>query len=252
MKAIWSGYIGFGMVNIPIKLYSSTSEERTRLVRLCKDCGSPIGNKYFCKAEEKEKQWNDWDRGYEISDGEYIKITNEQLEAIKLESEVSINIFTFVAKEEIDPLWEKDRYYVGISEKKDKLSKTARKAYALLREVLKKKGIVGIGKLTIRNSENLVTIAAHKNYLLLTRLYYAENIREFNEVIEAEISEQEMALAEKLVESLKKPFDYAEHRDRYEEALQALITGQTVRIAPERKAPATDDLLAQLQASIER
>lgn len=238
------------MVNIPIKLYSSTSEERTRLVRLCRDCNSPIGNKYFCKSEDKEKQWNDWDRGYEVTDGEFLRITTEQLEALKLESEVSINIFTFVEAKEIDPLWEKDRYYIGISEKKDKLSKTARKAYALLKEVLDKNNIVGIGTLTIRNSENLVTIATHGRYLLLTRLYYAENVREFNEVIEEVISDQELALAEKLVESLKKPFDFAEHKDRYEEALQALLTGQTVAVAPERKVPASDDLLTQLQASI--
>lgn len=258
-RAIWSGVISFGMVNIPAKLYPAANggDERTKLVRLCKTCNSPVGNAYKCKAEGTEVPYNEWDRGYEVAKGEYVRLTKEQVESVKLTSEGQIEIITFVEPATIHPTWEKDRYFVGIDEKKEKISRNARRTFALFHAILKKKGLIAIGKLTLRTNENLVAISAQDKTLLLTRLYYADVVREFEEpALEeaATLTERELTLANTLVEGLKHPFQHEEHKDRYEVALQSLIesviAGQPITATTLPKAQVGNDLTAALEASV--
>lgn len=255
MRAVWSGTIGIGMINIPIKIYTAVGKTPIKLSRLSRCCESPTGNKYYCKGCGEEIAYNDWDKGFEVSKGEYVRITQEQIDAVKLPSEESIDLFSFVPVETINPIWRNgDSYYVGIAEGKGKTNKVGRKAYTLLKQVLDIRGLAGIGKLCQRGKETLVVVESYKRGLSLTKLYFAEQIRDEEEVFfgGVPITEEEEKLGLELVEKLENGFSFEGHKDTYVEALQRIIEGEPVTELAEAKQEATsDNLMAMLKQSVE-
>ena len=254
MRAVWSGVIGVGMINIPIKIYPAVGKTPLKLSRLSRCCGSPTGNKYYCKGCGEELDYNDWDKGFEIAKGEFVRITQEQIDAVKLPSEESIDLFSFVPIGVINPVWRTgDSYYVGIAEGRGKTNKVGRKAYTLLKQVLDLKELAGIGKLCVRGKETLVIVESYMLGLSLTKLYFAEQIRDDNEVFfeGVPLTEEEEKLGLELVERLENGFIFEEHKDSYVEALQRLIEGEPVTEIVERKQEVTsDNLVAMLKQSV--
>jgi DNA end-binding protein Ku len=255
MRAVWSGAIGLGMINIPIKLYLAVGKTPIKLSRLSRCCVSQVGNKYYCKGCEREIDYNDWDKGFEIAKGEFVKITQEQIEAVKIPSEESIDLFSFVPVETINPIWRSgDSYYIGIGESKGKKNKVGRKAYTLLKQVLDLKGLAGIGKLCQRGKESLVMVDSYKKGLLLTKLYFAEQIREDEGVFfeGVEITPEEEKLGLELVEQLENRFKYEEHRDGYIESLQRIIEGEPItEVVESKKEVHEESIVALLKQSVE-
>lgn len=242
-----------GLINIPIKLYTAISKQPIKLSRICKECGSPVGYINRCKGCGKELVNGDWDMGYEIEKGSFVRIEKEAIDAIKIESQETIQLFSFIPVEDLNPLSETtDKYFVGIAEKKN-VNLAARTAYSLLREVLTVKHIVGIGKLCMRGKESLVSVKPYKQGLVLAKLTYCEQIRDESEVFFEPIKtgEQEFELASKLVEQYKE-FRYEDYKDDYLEALMKLIEGEPVRVEEKSIAQVGSvDLLEQLKASVE-
>lgn len=255
MRAEWSGTIGLGMINIPVKLYTAVGKTPIKLSRLSRCCGSPTGNKYYCKECDKEMDYNDWDKGFEIAKGEFVRITQEQIDAVKIPSEESIDLFSFVPVETINPVWRTGgSYYIGIAEGKGKTNKVGRKAYTLLKQVLDLKGLAGIGKLCVRGKETLVMVESYKRGLSLTKLYFADQIRPDEEVFfeSVEITPEEEKLGLELVARLENGFNFEEHKDAYVEALQRIIAGEPVMELVEAKTEVTsDNFLALLKQSVE-
>jgi len=255
MRAVWSGVISMGLINIPIKLYTAVGKTPIKLSRLSRCCGSPTGNKYYCKECGNEIAYNDWDKGFEVAKGEWVRITQEQIDAIKLPSEESIDLFSFVPVEVINPVWRTgDSYYIGIAEGKGKTNKVGRKAYTLLKQVLDLKGLAGIGKLCVRGKETLVIVESYKRGLLLTKLYFADQIRDDEEVFfeGVEITPEEEKLGLELVAKLENKFNYEEHKDEYVEALQRIIEGEPVtEIAEVKPSVKSDNLVSLLKQSVE-
>lgn len=255
MRAVWSGTIGLGMVNIPVKLYTTVGKTPIKLSRLSRCCGSQIGYKNYCKACIKDIDYNDWDKGFEVSKGEFVRITQEQIDAIKLPSEESIDLLSFVPIETINPVWRSgDSYYVGIAEGKGKINKVGRKAYTLLKQVLDLKGIAGVGKLCVRGKETLVLVESYHRGMLLTKLYFAEQVRDDEEAFfeGVGITPEEEKLGLDLAERLENGFDYVGYKDTYVEALQKIIEGEPVtELAEAKHEVASDNLVALLKQSVE-
>ncbi|MHC1623004.1 MAG: non-homologous end joining protein Ku [Candidatus Methanospirareceae archaeon] len=254
MRSTWSGSIGFGMVNIPIKLYTAVDKQAVKLSRLCKGCGGQIGYKNVCKGCGKEVEYGDWNKGFEVAKNQFITITQEQIDSIKLPSETTIQITTFVPLRDINVVWLSDAYYVGVDEKKGKVNSGTRKAYAMLRFALEKQKKVAIGTICMRGKESLVAIRSYNGGLLLSKLHYAEQIRDCTEVFSGletiALTEKEKDVACQLIESMSDKFDYTSYVDRYADALASLIEGKPVATVEQKPVAPTEDVLGQFEASI--
>jgi len=255
MRSTWSGSIGFGMVNIPIKLYTAVDKQAVKLSRLCKGCGGQIGYKNTCKGCGNEIEYGDWNKGFEVAKDQFITVTQEQIDSIKLPSETTIQISTFVSSKDINVVWLSDTYYVGVDEKKGKVNSGTRKAYAMLRSALEKQKMIAIGTICMRGKESLVAIRSYNGGLLLSKLHYAEQIRNgadvFSDLETIALTDKEKDVACKLVESMSEKFDYVSHVDRYADALASLIDGKPIVTVEDKLVATTDDVLGQFEASIE-
>jgi DNA end-binding protein Ku len=254
MRAIWSGYLGFGAISVPIKLYSAVEKDEVKLHRLCRKCGSEIGYVNRCKSCGQEVPFGEWDMGYEVSDKEFMKIPKEVLDSKKPETNENITLFAFIQRDDISPLSiTGDHYFIGTNEKKRK-NENARIAYQLLNEILKVKKKVGIGKFCARGKENLVMIEPFNGGLLLTKLYYATQIRACNDVFFDEnyrIDSDTLKLAESLIDKYSK-FNYEEQKNEYIDMLKRVISGQVPTEIPSTtpKVEESSDIRALLKMSV--
>lgn len=256
MRAIWSGSIGFGgVLSFGIKLYTAIEKHQIPLHRMCKSCGGEVGYVNRCKKCNAELASGEWDMGYKVAKDEYVRVPKEKIEEIKVASQENINLFAFLPKNEFNELSiTGDHYFIGIAEKKGK-NIAARTAYLLLKEVLKRKGLVAVGKLCMRGKESLVIVEPFSKGLILTKTYYADQLRDGEEIFcdneEISIDEETLELGFKLVSNAK-GFVYQEHKDSYIEALNRLIekgevTNEELELTPARE---TFDIKALLKASI--
>lgn len=254
MRSIWNGTISFGLVHIPVKVYPATKgselnfhylhEEdlgRISLERVCKRCGQPI-------------EYDELVRGYEYEKGKYVPLTEEDLEKINLESTKNITITDFVAPHDIDPMFFEKPYYLAADENSEEL-------YVLLREVLKRTNKVGLGKVVWYGREHLVAIKAYEQALVLNVLYFADEIAQPEEfplpARAVEVGADELALAQRLVESMTSRFLPQRYRDTYQESLRELVelkrAGMEVEAKPPRRPPTrVAELMDTLRVSIER
>jgi DNA end-binding protein Ku len=255
MHTMWKGSISFGLVNIPIKLFSATEDKDIKLRTLHKECHTPIKYEKMCPNCEKEVEQGDLIKGYEYVKGKYVILSDEELAALKEENEEkSVEIVDFVSLEEIDPIYYNRSYFMGPGE-------NGSKAYALLREALQKSGKIGIAEMTIRSKEQMAIVRVYKNTLVMETIHYPDEVRNVQEVPAVpeniEINEKELDTAIMLIDQLTTEFQPEKYKDDYREAVQALIQdkinkneGTTANVS----APRTNvvDLMSALQASIER
>ena len=251
-RAIWSGAISFGLVNVPIKLFTATSQKDVRFHQLHDADGARIQQKRVCSKDGEEVTLDHIVKGYEISRDRYVLITPEELDTLDPKASRTIDIQDFVDLDEIDPVYFDSTYYM-VPEK------GAAKAYALLLEAMRKSNKVAIARVVLRQKQHLVALRPLKNALSMETMLYADEVVSTDSLDglpeDVEVSDRELAMAQQLIDSLTADFQPEQYKDDYRERVMALIErkaeGQEI-VAEEEPEEATPvvDLMAALEASL--
>jgi DNA end-binding protein Ku len=249
-RAMWKGAISFGLVTIPVAVYPATEEKTLRFNQLHDEDGGRIRYKRVCEKDGEEVTFEHIVKGYEVEKDRYVVLTDEDLNAIPVESSRAIDIHRFVDLDEIDPVMFKKSYYLVPEE-------TGAKAYALLREAMADDGRVGIAKVSFRDKEHLAALRFKDEAFVLETMYWPDEIREadFGGVdVSAKVRGQELEMAKQLIESLSGGWNPEEYSDEYREAMlqivEAKLNGQEIEVvAPEPTAKVVD-LMEALKASV--
>ncbi|MCA0753980.1 Ku protein [Paenibacillus sp. N4] len=255
MHTVWKGAISFGLVHVPVKMYTATEDKDIHFRSLHKDCGMPINYAKTCRHCEKEVGPDDIVKGFEYEKGKFVIVKEEELEAIKPESAKTIQILDFVDLPDIDPIYFQKAYYLSPD-------MAGAGAYSLLLEAIKQSGKIGIAKISIRSKSSLAAIRFVDNCLCLETMFFPDEIRSISQVPnlpeQTVVNEKELAMAKTLVEQLSEKFDPSKYTDDYRIALTELIeqkiAGESIDIVT---APDTEgrsnviDLMAALQASLD-
>ena len=249
MKAIWTGSIGFGLVNIPIKLFSAIQTSHLELDMLDKKDHANIKFKRVNENSKKEVLWENIVKGYMLN-GKYVVLDDKDFAKAAPEKSEHIEITQFVEEKEIDTIYYETPYYV-------QPEKSGTRAYALLKEALAKSGKVGLGTFVMREREHICIIRAKDNLLILNRLRFPEEIRGTSELNlpTAKSKPEEVKMAVSLITQLTKPFNTKNFKDDYTEKLLKIIKakarGKTVPFKPLKIVHSkSKDLMEQLQASL--
>lgn len=252
-RAIWSGAISFGLVNVPVKLYSAVSKKTVRFHQLHEETGQRIQQKRVDSSTGDEVAYEDIVKGYEIGPDRYVVVTPDELDSLDPEKTRTIDILDFVDLEEIDPLYYDHPYYLvpGTG---------AEKAYALLRTAMEKSGKVAIAKVVIRSKESLVAIRPAGKIMTMSTMLFADEIVDSESLDEGaessgKTTKREVEMAEQLIASLTSKFDPSSYKDEYRERVLDLIErkaqGEEISVAPAADEPApVPDLMAALEASL--
>ncbi|MES2850161.1 MAG: Ku protein [Bacteroidota bacterium] len=250
MRSLWTGAIGFGLVNIPVKLFSATESSNLDLDMLDKKDHSHIRFMRVNEKTGKEVKWENIVKGYLVND-RYVVLDDKDFEAANAEKTKTISINDFVAEKEIDSMYYETPYYI-------EPDKSGERAYALLREALQKTGKVGIATFVMRNKEAPAILRTSGNVIILNRLRFAEEIRDTKDLkvpAKAAIKPGELKMAVSLINQLSGKFDMKKYKDTYSAALMKLIKAKSkgAKIAtPHLKVVhnKTKDLMEQLKASL--
>ena len=250
-RPIWKGAISFGMVSIPVKLYTATDEKDVRFNQLHVKDNSRVRQKLFCAEEDVEISRDEIVKGYEISSGRYVVLEDDDFEKVPLATTRAIEITDFVSLQDIDPILYQKTYYLEPEE-------IGMKPFALLMAALRSTERVAIAKIAMRQKEQLCTLRLYENTIALETMFYSDEIRSTKELNapgeKVEVSDRELKMAESLVEMLTSDFDFEQYKDNYREALLSVIRakadGEVVEVAiPE--PPKVTDLMEALRASVE-
>src|SRR5690242_2170478 len=253
-RAIWSGAISFGLVNVPVKLYSATSPKTVRFHQLSGKTGARIRQKRVDPSTNEEVSYEDIVKGYELTPDRYVLIEPEELDALDPKATKTVDIEEFVDLVEIDPIYYDHNYY---------LAPTAggAKAYRLLLDAMRESGKVGIGKVVLRSKQQLCALRPTGEVLTLTTMLFGdevlspERLDELDTINEAEATARELAMAEQLISTLSADFEPEKYHDEYREQVLELIerkaAGETVTVQPQaEEQAAAPDLMAALEASL--
>jgi DNA end-binding protein Ku len=251
-RSIWKGAISFGLVTIPVALYTATESKTPKFKMLRAADHSPIKYKRVAESDGEEVVWDDIVRGYEVEKGKYVVFTDEELEAAAAaDGNRLVDVVQFVDESEIDPIYYKSSYYLAPE-------RTGVKAYRILLEALKDKGRVGIAKVSIRDKQQLATLRAKDGVLVMETMYWPDEIREpeFEELeSDVELRKEEVKMAQLLIDGLTAEFDPEAFKDSTREAIESAaqkkVEGQEI-VAPQAPEPTkVVDLLEALKASVE-
>ncbi|MEA2691552.1 MAG: end-binding protein Ku [Acidobacteriota bacterium] len=255
-RSIWKGSISFGLVNIPVGLYSAEKRQEVQFHLLDKRDKSPIHYQRVSEKTGKEVPWGDIVRGYEYEEGRYVILSDEDLKRANPEATQTVDILDFVDAADIPTVFFDKPYYLGPDKK-------GAKSYALLRETLVKTGKVGIAKVVIRTRQYLSAVVPQGDVLILNLLRFAHELRDAGEVEvphgRAGVTDRELEMAERLVDGMVSDWDPEKYRDNYENDLMGLIekrvkSGDTAEVeapAPRKQAGNVVDLMALLKRSVE-
>src|SRR5437867_3569623 len=247
--SIGSGNISFGLVSIPVKMFTAASSEAVSFNQIHPKCGGRIKQQLLCPTCNEIVERNTLVKGYEFAKDQYVQFTEDELKALEGETSRMIDIAEFVPLAQVDPIYFEKTYYLGPD-------KGGEKAYRLLADTLKGSGRVALAKFVMRGKENLVLIRASQDGLMLHTMYFADEIRDFSEVDKGEnakVKPGEMELAQRLVNELAsdrfKPEQYAdEYRTRVLEAVEAKVEGkQVTSLAPQAQRAQVIDLMDALK-----
>lgn len=254
-RAIWSGSISFGLVNVPIKLFSAVRGHDIRFTQLHRDTGARVRRKRVDESTGDEVDYGDIVKGYEVGDGRYVVVEQDELDALAPEASRTIDIRDFVERGDIDPLYFDRPYYLAPA------NEAAGKPYRLLVEAMERSDKVAIASFVMRTKEHLVALRAVDGVLVANTMNYADEVQpaeglEGLEFADVEVRDRELAMAEQLIESLVTEFDATAYEDRHHDQVVAFLhekaEGREVAV-PE---PADDtgeviDLMAALERSLE-
>jgi DNA end-binding protein Ku len=254
-RAIWSGSISFGLLNVPVKLYSAVARRGISLREIRESDGVRIRHRRVAEGTDEEVPYEKIQKAFEITSGNYVPIGKDEIAALAPKKSRAVEVQDFVDLDEIDPIYFDSPYYLGPAE-------GAEKAYSLLASAMESSGKVAISRFVFRNKEHLAALRAEDGVLTLTTMRFADEVvppSELDDVLPTEkpkVAKKEVEMAEKLIESLTSEFDPASYRDEYREELMALIErkaeGKEIvsPAASEPEATKAPDLMAALEESI--
>ena len=262
-RTLWKGAISFGLVNIPVGLYSAEKRNSFDLTMLDRRSMKPVGFKRYNKDTGEDVPWDEIVKGYEYEKDRYVVLTDEDFKRANVEATQTVDILSFVERHEIGPMYFETPYYLAPD-------KRGHKGYALLRETLNQSGKIGIANVVIRTRQYVAALIPYKDIILMNTLRYSAELRDTDDLDvpsanlkEVGVSPREVEMARKLVEGMSARWKPDEHRDTYHEDLLALIekrvqAGQTEMVTEpspeEQKRPAKGeviDLMALLKKSVE-
>jgi DNA end-binding protein Ku len=252
--SIGAGTISFGLVSIPVKLYPAASSQSVSFNLLHSKCGNRIKQQRFCPICNEVVERDALVRGYEFAKDQYVRVNDEELKALEGEASQAIEISQFVPLSKVDPVYFERTYYLGAD-------KGGEKAYRLLTDAMDKAGKVALAKFVMRGKENLVIVRPSQNGLMMHTMYFADEVRNFEEIAKGEsakISDAEVSLAIRLIDELSiEEFDPGQFDDEYRQRVLDLINkkaeGEEITIAaPQPKRAQVIDLMAALKESLEK
>lgn len=252
MRSIWSGNITFGLITIPVKLYTAVSSDRIDFDMLHEKDGARIRYKRVCEREDVEVPWDEIVKGYEIHEGEYVTFTHDELDELDVDTMRAIDIDTFVELSDIDPIYFDKTYYVAPQE-------GGEKAYQLLVRALGEQERVGVAKFAMRQKEHLCALRVKDDMFVLETMHWPAEIRDPDiDTLDARVKvrEREVEMAMSLVDQLTGPFEPDRYRNTFEQQLRAAaeakLEGKEVTVTPEAdKAEPVGDLMEMLRASLD-
>ena len=254
MRSLWKGAITFGLISIPVRLYSAVQEKSLKFHLMHDEDGGRIKYERTCAKCGKKVGWDDIVKGYEYSKDHYVTFEDQELEALDVDSIKAIDVVAFVPLTEIDPIYFNKTYYVAPEA-------SGLKAYRLLAEALEAEGQVGVAKVALREKEHLATIRLKDDVFVLETMYWPDEIRaaEFDELTKkVDVRDNEVKMARQLIQQLATDWHPEEFRDDYRDKLEELVTkkveGQEITLAAEPAEEPTKvvDLMEALKASVEQ
>lgn len=251
-RSIWKGSLSFGLVNIPIHMYTASQAKELSFVLLHKKDLSEIRYARICKNEEKEVPWNDIVKGYELEKGNFVVMKDEDFEKANLKKTKTIEIINFIDEDDIDTIYYVKPYYL-------EPDKNAEGAYSLLREALRKSKKVGLAKFVLRNREHLAVVKVHDNAIILNELRYENELIEAKDLSLPPVTKpnaKQLEVAIQLINQLTAPFEPQIYKDTFVEEMKKIIK-QKAKGKPihpktdEPKSTKIHDIMSLLQASLE-
>jgi DNA end-binding protein Ku len=253
-RAIWTGAISFGLVNVPVKLYSATAAKAVRFHQLHDKDGVRIQQKRVCPADGEEVPYEHIVKGFEIAPDRYVIVSQQELDALDPRRTKTIDIEEFVELSEIDPVYYDTAYQLAPAT-------GGAKGYRLLLSAMEEAGKVAIGRFVLRTRQQLCALRPAGDVLMLSTMLYGDEVHaagrldELDALADVEASTREVAMARELIESLSASFEPEKYRDDYREQLLELIerkaAGEEIAVQPAAEAPAAvPDLMAALEASV--
>jgi DNA end-binding protein Ku len=251
-RSMWSGSISFGLVNVPVKLYTAVRQKEVHFHMLTEDGKCRVRRKLFCPDTDEEVEYTQTTRGYEVAPDQYVVVTDEELDALKPEANRTIHILDFVSLADIDPVYFQKPYYLAPDTR-------AGKAYHLLFRAMRDTERVAIATFVMRQKQYLAAIRPTDQILTLETMNYADEIVEPSEVPGIDdlpkVDEKELKMARQLIDALAGEFKPEKYRDEYREAVLELIEkkshGEEVHMAPPQEEPArVINLMKALEASL--
>ena len=252
-RAMWKGAIAFGLVNIPVELYSATRDHRPKFRLLHGKDESPVHYERVCQSEGKPVGWEDLVKGYEYEKGQFVVITKDDFKTAALEKTKTVDILDFVDPEEVDERYFETPYYL-------QPGKGADRAYALIREAIRDSDKIGIAKIILRDAQHLAALEVIGDALVLTMMRFADELADLGEFRfpkTGDIRAAELKMAKQLVASLSAKWEPEKYTDEYRDNLMRIIKGKLKGKTPrlkERETPQQAevvDLMARLRASLE-
>ncbi len=254
-RAIWTGSLSFGLVNVPVGLYTATEDRSIHFNQFQAGTSDRVRYKRVNERTGDEVDYADIVKGYDLGGGEHVLLSPEELQAVEPERSRSIDIVDFVDLRDIDPIYFQKTYYLAPQ------GEQAQRAYALLRQAMAEAGKVGVASLVLRNKEYLVAVRPDRRVLALETLFFADEVRDPVEELDTlpgdmTFSQRELDTAKLLIESMSTPWEPERYHATYRQAVEELVErkrqGEAVvtEAAPPTSAPVID-LMAALQASVE-
>jgi DNA end-binding protein Ku len=249
-RALWSGAISFGLVNVPVRMYGAVSAHDLHFHYVHKRDNSRIGYEKICKQEGKPVPDKEIVKAFEYEKGEYVYMSDEDFEAAQTEGYKTIEIRDFVPYDDIDPIYFDKTYYLGPDE-------GAEKVYALLRAAMEESGLAAIAKYVFHDRQYLGCLRVREGVITLVRMHFADEIRPVDEIepSDGKVGKRELEMAAKLVDSYAGDFEPEKYRDTYRDTLCEIIEakrkGEDVHVAEPEEPEETPDILAALRASLE-
>lgn len=254
MRSIWSGVLSFGLINIPMKLFSVTAGTELSLNYLHKTDLSPIRYAKVCRKDGKELSQDDLVKGYEYQEGDYVVLTKENFQNADVRRTQAIDVIDFVKEEEIDTIYFEKPYYL-------EPDKGAAKAYTILRDSLAKSKKVGVAKFVLHNREHLAILKPHENYLILEQMRFEDELNvpeKLSMPAHEDIRAKEITMALSLIDHLTEKFKADDYKDTYREKLDKMIKDKMKgkKVKPNGQTPhptkKSEDLMFLLKESLEK
>jgi len=250
-STVWKGYISFGLVSVPVRLYAAAREQHVSFNQIHEPCGSRIKQQIFCPVCDRVVERSELAKGYQVDRDSYVLVSNEELKTLQAESSEAMEIAQFVSLSEVDPIYFEASYYSAPED-------PGRRAYSLLLQAMEKLNVAAIAKVTLNQREQIVLMRPYHHGIVLHTLYFPAEVREVAEYGKTEtmnLQKPEIELAEQFIRQLTAAFNPEQYKDEYQERVLALVetkqAGQVVAGQPQKaKLAPVIDLMDALKKSI--